>query len=84
MSEQKPSIGRVVHYWILNPEECQETPNAAIITRVLSSGNVDLQIFGDVPPPRDNAHMPSRPDLRFNVGRAEVPQSGTWSWPPRT
>lgn len=83
-ASQKPSIGRVVHYWVLNPEECQETPNPAIITRVHGDGHegrVDLQVFGDVPPTGNNG---GRQDLRYNIPHGgDAPSAGTWSWPPR-
>jgi hypothetical protein len=77
---QKPTIGRIVHYWLRNPEECEQTPNPAIVTRVYFDGHVDLQVFGSVP--EDPPHL--RADLRFNVSHGgDALRSGTWTWPPR-
>lgn len=73
--DQKPSIGRIVHYRPTKAEESNGAPVfAAIITRVWDNEAVNLTVF---------------PDLRapFMVGtriRAhDQPDPGQWFWPPR-
>lgn len=81
-SAQKPSIGRIVHYWVLNTEECQNEPNPAIITRVNPDGTCDLQVFGDVPyDDKDSAG--ERLGIRRSRPEGTDGRSGTWNWPPR-
>ncbi len=75
-NEQKPTIGRIVFYWVLNSEECQDTPNPAIVTRANPDGTVDLHIFGDLPPD-SNA-------LRRKVSQTHNGACGSWSWPTRS
>lgn len=77
---QKPTIGRIVHYWVLNSEECQQAPNPAIITHVFSDGTVNLQVFGDMP---DEAAGVGT-SMRRGVSESTDGRSGTWCWPPRT
>ena len=77
--QQQPSIGRIVHYWILNSEECRETPNPAVITRVHSDGTVDLHVLGDL----SNEAAAPHPELRFNRPESDDGRAGTWRWPPR-
>jgi len=78
MAEQKPSVGRIVH-WFPDTADSQynQVPHAAIITYVdFVETEIDLQIF--VP-------------LRFigyntmlqKVPFSETPKPGHWCWPPR-
>lgn len=66
---QKPSIGRVVHYY--GPR--QDGPHAAVITRVHSDQCVDLFVL-----PQDGD--PLRID---SVVDTEGDSNGRWCWPPR-
>ena len=73
--EQKPSVGRIVHYGqpvshfgsLTHPE-----PWAAIITAVNRDETVCLQVFGliGVTP-------------REQVSYSEELKEGFWTWPPR-
>lgn len=74
MSEQTPSIGRVVHYQsrgsadgVFAPE-----PRAAIITRVNTDDTVDLCVLN-----------PTGVFFDFHLQYSEDPEGGCWSWPPR-
>lgn len=76
MSEQKPSIGRIVHYQAHgSPDGTHKSePRPAIITRVSNDTNVDLAVFNPT-------------GMFFNQGclfdGGELPKGGTWRWPPR-
>lgn len=75
-TSQKPTIGRIVHYWVLNSEECQGTPSPAIVTNVhRGDDSVDLQVFGTLPS--------SESPFRFRVTESSDGAAGTWCWPPR-
>lgn len=80
---QKPTIGRIVHYWVLNSEECHDTPNPAIITRVNPDSTCDLHVFGEVPIAKaTNAIDPA--GFRRRVEESTDGRAGTWCWPPRS
>ncbi len=81
--EQKPSIGRIVHYQAHgSPDGTHKSePRPAIITRVgleqdsetgAGVNTVDLTVFNPT-------------GLFFNVNckYSEEPKGGTWRWPPR-
>lgn len=71
--KQKPSVGRIVHYYDPNEDE----PCAAIIT----------YIYPDYPP--DQMYVALRVFTKKSdyamhpVTYSETPKSGFWSWPPR-
>lgn len=72
--EQKPSIGRVVHYTNLGDRDGKYPPEtqAAIITGVNSDGTVALVIF-------------YRTGI-FNMASvpySALPNRGHWNWPPK-
>lgn len=72
MSQQTPSIGRVVHYQAYGTPggEFQSKPRAAIITDVHESDEVTVCVLN-----------PS--GLFFNrVKFSEEPKAGCWNWPP--
>lgn len=75
--EQKPSIGRIVHFND-GPEgtEMSPPPRAAIITGVMGTDkqHVCLTVF----PPNGG------PFPRYSVPYSETPKTGYWSWPPRS
>lgn len=77
MSEQKPSVGRVVHYQSYGTPggEYQSKPIAAVITTVDDDGEtVGLCVMNPT-------------GLFFNtkISHAidDVPSPGFWNWPPR-
>lgn len=77
MSEQKPSIGRIVHYQAHgSPDGTHKpAPRAAVITEVTDDTKVGLCVLN-----------PS--GFFFNQGclfdASETPKGGTWRWPPRS
>jgi hypothetical protein len=74
--EQKPSIGRIVHYTRSGyvPECDYPAPEAAIIIGVNPDGTVRLHVF------REGAAFDA-----LVVPFSETPMTpGCWSWPPRT
>lgn len=81
MSEQKPSVGRIVHYQSHGSPNGQHKsePRAAIITAVREDvsgkdpqGCVDLCVLNPTGMYFDRA-TPHSPE----------PKPGCWSWPPR-
>lgn len=74
MAEQKPSVGRIVHYTNLGDKDGKypaET-QAALITAVHPDNTVSLKIFYrtgifDMDP----------------VPFSDTPRRGHWNWPPR-
>lgn len=80
MSEQKPSVGRIVHYQSLGspaPKEGEvdlpSAPRAAVITDVSESGSVSLFVMN-----------PMGQHVVWDVPFSDSPKRGCWSWPPRT
>ncbi len=73
MSEQKPSVGRVVHYQAYGTPggEFKSVPRAAIITEVISDDEVGVCVL-------------SPQGLLFNKAQYSAePKPGCWNWPPR-
>ncbi len=78
MSEQKPSVGRIVHYQSYGTPkgEFKSLPRAAVISAVHENGTVDVVVFNPE-------------GLFFNKGLSmggpdgTVPTPGCWNWPPR-
>jgi hypothetical protein len=75
--DQKPSVGRIVHYQSFgtpNGEYLSE-PRAAIITQVDKglTGDVGLAILN-----------PTGMFFTVRVPFSAEPKPGHWSWPPRT
>ena len=75
MSDQKPSVGRIVHYHSYGTPggEFLPEPRAAIITEV----EFDAQFVG--------LAVLNLTGMYFNrrVQYSETPKPGCWSWPPR-
>lgn len=68
----KPSIGRIVHFYLGNSKE----PLPAIITRVWTDTTVNLVVFGI-------HHAPSAEYT--SIVYSEQPEENTlsWCWPPK-
>ena len=75
MSEQKPSVGRVVHYQSYGSPggEFKPEPRAAIITEVFGGDDNEVQVTVLNP----NGFFFNR--VKFS----QTPRPGHWSWPPR-
>jgi hypothetical protein len=84
--EQKPSVGRVVHYQSHGSPNGQHKsePRAAIITSVRE----DIGKEGSAGPGRDGfvdlcVLNPSGMYFDRATPYSETPQPGHWNWPPR-
>ena len=79
MAEQKPSVGRIVHYTSLGDRDGKYPPEvqAALITGVNSDGTVSLLVFYRT----GQFYMPSVSSTAAKAG-SEVAR-GLWSWPER-
>lgn len=75
--DQKPSVGRIVHY---TPPEEEVSPKGqaypAIITHVFGDTCVNLHVFGDGSFGSPN-HLPTSVSFDADGGVR------TWRWPPR-
>lgn len=80
---QKPSVGRIVHYYEpANRDAADYEPNAAIIVEVYPEGTVGLYVFPPLFfPPDDKDH--TKPAYKQHIHYSENPKPGHWSWPPR-
>jgi hypothetical protein len=78
MAEQKPSIGRIVHYQSFGTPggEHPSKPTAALITDVEEIPGYGLSVSLCVFYP--NGHS-FKPGVHFS----KDPKPGHWSWPPR-
>lgn len=74
-AEQKPSVGRIVHYHSYGSPggEFKSEPRAAVIAGVHDDGECDVVVFNPT-------------GLFFNnkCKYSADPKPGTWSWPPRS
>jgi hypothetical protein len=80
MSEQKPSVGRIVHFWCPGAET---QPQAAMILwvgldRHEGEGRVHLRVFGDTSLGGDLVQ-----DWNEEAVFSAEPVRGCWTWPPR-
>jgi hypothetical protein len=80
MSQQKPSIGRIVHYVLPDGRHPGEV-RAAIITRVWGDTCVNLQVFIDG---KNDYDDPQNIDHTWKTSAilGSETQSGHWFWPP--
>lgn len=78
MSNQPPSIGRIVHYTNLGDRDGQYPPSviAAMITKVNDDGTVALKAFY----PTGLFDMPSVHETDAAPGSEAA--RGRWAWPP--
>ena len=67
MNEQKPSIGRIVHYAM------KAGPQAALIVDAFDDGSASLTVFFNI----GGSKLFER--VKFDADGAR----GTWRWPPR-
>lgn len=74
MNEQKPSVGRIVHYQSYGTPngEYKSKPIAAVITEVFSDTCVNLFVMN-----------PSGLFFNQSVVRSDEPKAGHWNFPPR-
>jgi hypothetical protein len=72
--EQKPTVGRIVHYQSFGTPGGEFKPNAraAIITEVFTDQCVSLCILN-----------PTGMFFTTSVERSDEPAPGRWNWPPR-
>ena len=71
----KPTVGRIVHYWVVDPYG-NVVPRAAIITHVWSDECVNLHVFGDGTFGGEDQKITS-------VVKTEANNPMSWSWPER-
>lgn len=72
MPEQKPSVGRIVHYQAYGTPggEFKSVPRAAIITEVISDTEIGVCVLNPQ-------------GIFFNrVQYSAEPKPGCWNWPP--
>lgn len=71
---QKPSVGRIVHYQAFGTPggEYKSVPRAAVITEVHSDEDIGLCILN-----------PTGQFFNQHVRYSEEPKPGCWNWPPR-
>jgi hypothetical protein len=75
MAEQKPSIGRIVHYQRYGSPggEHKAEPSPAVITQVIDETSQECMLF-----------VMNPNGLYFNrTPYSPEPKPGHWSWPPR-
>lgn len=81
MSQQKPSVGRIVHY-LPTCHSDKGQPWPAIITHVWSDTCVNLRVVED--PTFEIRWL--RDAMTSSVSQSDDPDKptpGTWQWPPR-
>lgn len=76
MSDQRPSIGRIVHYTNLGDKDGKYPPEAqaALITGINDDGTVSLKIF----------YRTGIFDMQSVPFSEEPLTRGHWNWPPRS
>lgn len=71
---QKPSVGRVVHFYKTESDAGANQMQAAVITKVWSDECVNLYIM-----PADGGSGYGQTSVMFS----ETPRVYSWCWPPR-
>jgi hypothetical protein len=80
MQQNKPSVGRIVHY----THPATGEPQAAIVTYAHEDGTVDLHVFASPQGAQDfGASSFAQPNVPAGPSGTE-PAKGCWNWPPRT
>lgn len=82
MSEQKPSVGRIVHYQSYGTPggEYLPEPRAAIITQVHGS---EASAPGEGPRVGLAVLNPTGLFFQMSIPFSDEPAPGHWNWPPR-
>lgn len=78
MSEQKPSIGRIVHYGLPVKTEGEAPVTAAAIIVGVNERTVTLRVFGV-----STARFETGEFFQLNVPYSSTLQPECWTWPPR-
>lgn len=87
MSEQKPSVGRIVHYQAHGSPNGQHKsePRAAIVTRVPYDNGKSSEENGALPSTIDLFVITPIGSFHNNdTPFSETPAAGCWNWPPRS
>lgn len=87
--EQKPTVGRIVHYHV--DESKKEQPYPAVITHVWGDECVNLAVLDDGSFPLSNTDKnPTSVELQRDPKRYKTEKEAraakqvrSWSWPPR-
>jgi hypothetical protein len=81
--EQKPSVGRIVHYQAYGTPggEYKPEPRAAIITQVCEPDRPDS--IPEVPSVGLAIMNPTGMFFNPRIAYSKEPKPGYWSWPPR-
>jgi hypothetical protein len=70
----KPTVGRIVHFWMREFQDSPLEERAAIIVKVHNESKVNLTVYSD------NGEFQSPwPDVAYS----SEPQEGFWTWPAR-
>jgi hypothetical protein len=77
--DQKPSVGRIVHFHHAASDGSGAVTLAAIVVKVFTDDCVNLQVLNDGYTQLDT--QGSGVVLRTSVARGDGPYQ--WSWPPR-
>ena len=90
MSEQKPSVGRIVHYHSYGTPGGEYTPQprAAIITELYNPGDSSVEnLVVDSAGTQTTVGLcvlnPTGQFFNRYVPYSEQPKPGHWNWPPR-
>lgn len=83
--EQKPSVGRIVHYQSYGTPngEHKSLPRAAVITAIREDGGMEGGQPGDGSMVDLAVLNPEGMFFNRGVWFSETPTPGHWNWPPR-
>lgn len=86
MSTQRPTVGRIVHYYHTANDVEGKCPNAALVTHVWSDECVNLEVAPNgyhIQPGQRDAVDGVVERVRTSVPYSDEPKPGHWCWPPR-
>lgn len=81
MSEQKVSVGRIVHYVLPDGRSAGEVRPLMVVRVWNEHGTVNGQLFTDCT--NDGDAYKENLAWRTSVAYSEEKLPGTWHWPPR-